>query len=37
TRILLKNVKSSGYGQIQSPTPKRSLSTFGTPERSFRK
>ncbi|CAF3045256.1 unnamed protein product [Rotaria sp. Silwood2] len=37
TRILLKNVKSSGYGQYQSPSTKRPLSTFGTPERSFHK
>ncbi|CAF5063088.1 unnamed protein product [Rotaria sp. Silwood1] len=35
SRILLKNIKSSGYGQYQSPSTKRSLSTFGTPERSF--
>ncbi|CAF1374270.1 unnamed protein product [Rotaria sordida] len=38
TRILLKNVRSSGYGQqYQSPSTKRQLSTFTTPERSFHK
>lgn len=36
TRILLKNVKSSGYGQ-QSPLAKQSLSTSVTLGRSFRK
>lgn len=36
-RTLLKNVKSSGYGQIQSPTTKRPLAAWATADRSFRK